>query len=476
MSPRFKLLALLTLPLMAAGCKTDPTMGFKDVQETVARRTGQKVEWPRTSAESEKAEAAVGQLLADELTADSAVQIALLNNRALRATLEEIGISRADLIQAGLVRNPEFFASFRFPDRPPSGARTEYSLTEDVFDLLLLPLRKRVAALQFEQLKLKVSHEILRLITEVKEALYTVQARQQLITRLGAIVEINEAGAELATRQRKAGNITDLELANQAALFQQAKLELAKTQAQLRADRERLNHVVGLWGQNTAWKTADQLPAIPEKEFPSDHLESLAITQRLDLAAAQQRVELASRALNLRTKTRYLPASIKLGIDTERETDRQRVTGPTLGLELPIFDHGQGAIARLRSQYLQAQWQTEALATDIRAEVRQARDTMIAARDLTQFYSKIYLPQRIRIVNETQLQYNAMFHGPFDLINAKERELTAEREYSEAWRDYWIARAELEKAIAGRLDGGTVPAESPSPTDPKQDSEHEHKH
>jgi len=101
---------------------------------------------------------------------------------------------------------------------------------------------------------------------------------------------------------------------------------------------------------------------------------------------------------------------------------------------------------------------------------------MLAARDLAEFYQKIYLPQRIRIVNETQLQYNAMFHGPFDLINAKERELTAEREYSEAWRDYWIARAELEKAIAGRLDTGTVAAESASPTDPMQDSEHEHKH
>jgi len=102
MSPPFKLLALLTLPLMAAGCKTDPTMGFKDVQETVARRTGQKVEWPRTSAESEKAEAAVGQLLADELTADSAVQIALLNNRALRATLEEIGMrAHESFVEAG---------------------------------------------------------------------------------------------------------------------------------------------------------------------------------------------------------------------------------------------------------------------------------------------------------------------------------------------------------------------------------------
>jgi len=155
------------------------------------------------------------------------------------------------------------------------------------------------------------------------------------------------------------------------------------------------------------------------------------------LAAARQQADLALRAFNLRAHTKYLPASINLGVDTERTPDRQRVTGPILDLELPIFDQGQAAIAKLAAEYRQAQWQLEALATDIRSEVRQARDTMIAARDLAEFYQKIYLPQRIRIVNETQLQYNAMFHGPFDLINAKERELTAEREYSEAWRDYW---------------------------------------
>src|SRR5205085_9894535 len=91
------------------------------------------------------------------------------------------------------------------------------------------------------------------------------------------------------------------------------------------------------------------------------------------------------------------------------------------------------------------------LATDIRADVRQARDSLIAARDLAEFYHKIYLPQRVRIVNETLLQYNAMQKPTFELIAAKERELNAEREYAEAWRDYWIARSELEKALGGRL-------------------------
>ncbi len=479
MHTTIKFATLLALPLAVAGCKTNSAADFGDVQKTVAARTGQQITWPVTAEASQKADAALRDLVSKELMPQSAVQIALLNNRNLRANLEELGISRAEVIQAGLPRNPEFAASVRFPDRPPSAANTEFSIAQDFLDLILLPLRKSVATAQFEQTKARVSHEILQLIAEVKSAFFTVQARAQLLNRLQAIVELNEAGADLAMRQHKAGNITDLELANQQAAFQQAKLEWGKTQAQSRADRERLNRVLGLWGQNTKWTVAAELPPLPEKEPPFERLESVAIEQRLDLAAARQQVALTARALSLRANTRYLPASIKLGVDTEREPDRQNVTGPTLDLELPIFDHGQGAIAKLQAQYRQAHYRLDALATDIRSDVRQARDSLIAARDLTEFYQKLYLPQRIRIVNETLLQYNAMQKPTFELIAAKERELNAEREYAEAWRDYWIAHAELEKAVGGRLSGENPLAPSDGERDGargKQPATDQHEH
>jgi cobalt-zinc-cadmium efflux system outer membrane protein len=70
-----------------------------------------------------------------------------------------------------------------------------------------------------------------------------------------------------------------------------------------------------------------------------------------------------------------------------------------------------------------------------------------------------------------------MQKGTYDLIAAKERELSAERDYAEAWKDYWIARAHLEKAIGGRLEGNadaqpsaSLPAKTTEPT-----ATHEHK-
>ncbi len=448
----FHRLALLVSLGAIAGCAS-PQASFEKVQNTIAGRTGQQVEWLRGGPEDAEVARAVQTLLHHELTANSTAQIALLNNRALQANFEEIGVSQADLVEAGLLSNPTFAASWRFPDRSPSGTNTEYSIAQDFLQLLVLPLRKRIAATQLAQTETRIADEVLKLVTEVKTAFYALQAREQLLGRLRVITETSEAAAEFTKRLHDAGNASDLDLANQQGSYQQSRFDIAQTTLQARADRERLNRLLGLWGENTAWKITDHLPEIPAHEVSLQHLESRAIAQRLDLAAARTQVDLIGQALALRTKTRYLPASVQIGVDTEREPDHQNVTGPTLNLELPIFNQGQGEIARLTAQYRQAQRQLEALAIDIRSEVRQARDQLIAGRDLTSYIGKQLLPTQQQALNLTLQQYNSMLKGAYDLLLAKQNEVAAERSYIEAWRDYWIARAELERAVGGNLSG-----------------------
>ena len=459
------------LPLVFAGCTTtNPKAAFDNLDDTIANRTGQHVRWLRGDEESEITKA-VQALLQTNLTADSATAIALLNNRTLQAQFEELGISQADLAQAARLRNPTFSGFWRLPTHSPVSVNAEQELDQDLLDLLTLPARKKIAARNLEAARLRVADAVLKTAAEAKEAFYTVQARQQLLTRLRAIMGVNEGGAEVAKRQREAGNITDLELANQAAVFQQSKLEWGKALAQLRVDRERLNRVLGLWGPETDWKMAEELPPVPAQEIPLERLETQAVSQRLDLAASRTLVQSLEAALRLKKTVRWVPA-ISVGVNGEQDLDHSWVVGPTLSLEVPIFDQGQPAIARLAAQYRQAQRRLEALATDIRSQVRQARDTLIATRDLTEYYGKVYLPQRLRIVNETLLQYNAMQMGPLDLVVAKANELSAEREYTESWRDYWIARAELERAVGGKLatENSGAKATSSEATKP----EHEH--
>jgi cobalt-zinc-cadmium efflux system outer membrane protein len=449
---------------LLAGCASvNPRPAFEDVRKTVADRSKAQPEWSRTPSETSAAEEAVVKLLAEPLTATGAVQIAFLNNPTLQATFEEIGISQADLAQAARVANPEISGFVRFPSEG-SGRNTEFSLVQNVFDVFIQPLRKKVAAAELEQTKLRVANEVLSVATEVKEAFLTLQARQQLVERMALIRDLTETAAEFAQKQYDAGTIGELEMESRTVIHRESKVEVALAEAEVRADRERLNRLLGLWGAQTAWTVAGPLPEIPAAEIPVDGLERLAVTSRQDLQAARWGVDLVGRALALRRKTRFFPVGIHVGVNTEKDVTGERVTGPELALQLPIFDTGKASIARLESEHRRAQRQLEALAVNARSEVREERDRMLAARDLALYYGRVLLPQRQRILALTLQHYNAMFKGAYDLLQAKQAEVETEKAYLDAWRGYWIARARLERAL-----GGSLPAEPAVATDAGQE-------
>jgi cobalt-zinc-cadmium efflux system outer membrane protein len=446
-----RLLVLGTSALLSGCASVDPRPAFTDMETSVSDRTGHRPEWARTASEGEEAERAVRELLKHDLSVDAAVRIALVNNRSLQATFEEIGVSQADLAQSALIKNPEFDGFVRFPKGAPSGNNVELGLVQDVLDVLTRPLRKKIGAAQLEQTKLRVGSNVLGLIAEVKTAYLTLQARQQLVMRLELIMEVNRAAAEFARKQHEAGTMNDLDFATHQATYDQSKVDVAIEGTQVRADRERVNRLLGLWGSDTGWRIAKQLPGIPADDIPLDGLESLAISQRLDVAAARWGVDLVGRALALKRGTRYFPLGINVGVQTEKDSGGQRVTGPSLALQLPIFDLGKASIARLEAQHRQAQRQLEALAINARSEVREARDLLLATRDLAQYYGSVLLPERVEILDLTLKAHNMMFKGAYDLLLAKQSEVTTERAYIEAWRDYWIARTRLERAVGGRL-------------------------
>src|SRR6266496_3446205 len=266
-----------------AGCAhVDPNPAFQELANTVHLRTGKRVQWNRGSAEDAEAQAAVASLLSRPLSAGSAVQIALLNNHNLQATYEELGIAQADLVEAGLLKNPVFYFERRLP-----GA-AEIDLVQEFVDILLLPLRKRIAAAQFEAAKLRVGHEILTTAAEVRAAFYEHQGDQQLVDLRKTVADATERSAETALKMHEAGNLRDLDLASEQATHAQAKIDLAKAQANAVQSREKLNKLMGAFGAQTNWTVASRLPELPGSEVSTAQLESRAIQQRLDLAAARQ--------------------------------------------------------------------------------------------------------------------------------------------------------------------------------------------
>lgn len=443
------------LPLFIAGCASpNPKPAFNDVNKTVNARLGQSIEWQNTNETGQTAAA----LLQTNLTAQSAVTIALLNNKSLQAEFEEIGISQADLAQASRLHNLEFAGSWRLPDRPPSYVDAEYSASADFLDLLTLPARKKIAARNLEQTKLEVADKVLQLAADTQAAYYTLQAQMELTNRLALIVAINDAAADFAQRQYDAGNIPKLSLTEQEASAAESRLDWMHAQVETEMKCERLNRLLGLSGEQINWTIADELPLLPANELSLTNLEAIAVNQRLDLAAKRVQVASIAAALRLKKHTQFIPGAA-IGVDTERTPDGQRVTGPTLDLEIPIFDQGQPAVAKLAAEFRQASDNYAALEVNVRSEVRQAMNALLAARAETEFSQKSLLPLNQQLLGEALLHYNAMEESPYELLLSKEREQTAEEDSITALRDYWLARVELERAIGGRLVEKTATAQ-----------------
>lgn len=435
-----------------SGCASVPKdVGYADVGRMVADRTGQKTFWDRGTPEDAEVKKRVADLLRADLTDASAVEIALLNNPGLQATYEELGVAQADLVQAGLLRNPSLGFAVRFPEGSAGVVSTDFSLAQEFLDIFMLPLRKRLAAEQFEQAKLRLAGEVFQLVGKVREEYYALLALRQMVELRRTVLEAAQASAEIAERQLRAGNIADLELETQRDAYEQAKLDLARDELAFEAQRERMTRLMGLWGPQTDWKFSSSLPELPASEEALDHLEAVAISQRLDVASARQEARILTQALHVASTSRFV-GSVEIGVS--RQTGPEpgiRVTGPTLRLELPIFDRRQGLIRRIEAQLRQSEKRLAGVSVDARSEVRTARLALLAARQVVEHYRKVLLPIRERTVRFSQERYNAMLLSVFQLLLAKQAQVDAYRRYIEAVRDYWIARVELERAAGGTL-------------------------
>ncbi len=297
----------------------------------------------------------------------------------------------------------------------------------------------------------RVTHEVIHLIGEVKESCYTYQAEIQLEQRLDLIVQADQAAADVAKAQHDAGNISDSAFTNQQAQVASARLALIDARKEKIGARENLDRLMGLWSIGLDWTAQPNLPPLPKVDPPLDHLEEVAMDQRRDVRAVRAQVDALAQALALKTDTRFFPAGINIGVDTEKSPDAQRVTGPTVELEIPIFDQGQGEIAKLATQERQAKAELQGLIVRIYSEVRESREMLKIDRDQVGYFKKTVVPLNVESVNQTLLQYNAMQVNTYDLLLTKQREIDAEREYVAAWRDYWIARTHLEEAVGGNL-------------------------
>ncbi|MFM0327848.1 TolC family protein [Caballeronia glebae] len=446
--PGGRLVTSICVVAVLAGCTTFSTDGgFNSVSGVASERLGKDAVVVKTEDDRNAVFSRTKELLAKPLTMDDAVQVALLNNRGLQASYGELGISEADLVQAGRLPNPGFTFSRTHSSNDLSIGRT---FSMGILSIFTLPLATRIESRRFEQTKLLTADAMLKVAADARRAYVTAVAAQQSVAYAEQVKDSSEAAAELAQRMQQAGNFSKLDYAREQAFYAESVAQLAKTRQESISAREKLTRVMGLWGSGTQYQLPERLPELPKSRPELNDLESFAMQNRLDIQAAKLQTQSVATSLGLTKATRFINA-LDVGILNNFETDKGHEHGYEISVEIPVFDWGGSKVARAQAIYMQSANRLAETAVNARSEVRESYAEYVTEYDVAKHYRDEVVPLRKTISDELMLRYNGMLASVFELLADSREQVGAVNSYIEALKSYWIAETDLQQAVGGRL-------------------------
>ncbi len=444
---RLRLAMLLVAAAAIGGCASfSPDGGFGAVEQTTKDRLGKDLRWARSDADLDTIAQRVSELLAKPLTVDDAVQIALLNNRGLQASFQELGITEAEVVQAGRVPNPGF--SFGRNSRGDE-REIERGLHFNLARLLATPMVQRMEARRFQETQGRVAMSVLSLAADTRKAYFSALASEETVRYMRQVKQAADASAELARRMEQVGNFNKLQRAREQSFYADATLKLAQAQQAQRSARERLTRLLGVWGAQTQFALPERLPGLPNAPMELPDIEQTALAQRLDVQGAKLAVEQTARNLGLTHTTRFVNV-LELGLLRNSSNEAPTQRGWEIGFELPLFDWGGARVARAEGIYMQTLHRAAETAINARSEVREAYTGYRSAYDIARHHRDEVVPLSQRIAEENVLRYNGMLIGVFELLADARTQIATVNASIEALRDFWIAQADLDMALIGK--------------------------
>ena len=334
----------LALLLGTTACSSVPLeSGQTHVQELLQTRSAIA---PPTGVT--RAEQPVGEWLQQPLQAPTAVRIAMLRNPTLQLEFSRLGVSAADAFDAGRLENPQLGFAWLIPVGGATGSKLSADATLGFTDLLLRPVRGRIADAEYQRTQQLVAASIFDLGLDVERAWFEYVGALQRAALRRSISESAQNAAELAARYHQAGNIDVIALQLEGAAASEARIASAQADTEAVETRTRLQSLMGLTARDASWTAPATLPAPPAATIDVTELQALSLQQRLDLAAARAQVTASEQQLAAARQYRYL-SPIHLGVAGEREADGSKRLGPAVSLSLPLFNQGQGAVARAQA-------------------------------------------------------------------------------------------------------------------------------
>lgn len=461
MSAVSKVAITVVLGLLAAGCaKFTEDGGMAPVTDSVRKEIGRDAVKLSSPEDMRRARERVQTLLAEPLTEDTAVQIALLNNRGLQAAYNDLGISEAEYVQTSLPPNPALTLGRTFGS-PGNFAEIGFQLVGNLLAVATLPRRTEIARREFEEARYRAVATTLSLTIDVRRAYVRAIAAQQRLALLEQARQTADASAQMMKQLGETGAANKLDQARVSAFYADLSAQVAQARLHVAGTREALNRMLGLWGSDLAYKLPPRLPALPAAADMLADVEVEAMRRRIDLIILRYEIVTLAKSVGFVNATRYMSfLELGLGYRNESETNAagERPTAYRYDLELavviPIFDTGEARVTAARETYMRAVNRLVERSVNARSEARIGYTTYRATYDIARYYQTRILPLRRQISAEVLLRYNGMLVDVFELLIEERERIAANVASLDALRDYHLAVADLQAAL---IVGGTVP-------------------
>jgi outer membrane protein TolC len=444
--------------LLLSACKTfSPDGGMSTVAAVAGGGLNKSVVRIGSAETAAQAKGEVARLLHAPLSAEAAVQIALLNNPGLQAAYNRLGIAEAVMVQASRPPLPSFSYDWV---KTSIELDIERQIVASVLSLATWPARSKLAGVRFEQAELRAAEETLRLAADTRRAYIRAVAARQVLAGLSEAKESAEASAELAEQLNQTGALNKLDHARRQVFATEISAQVTAARQQVAAAQERLTRLMGLWGTDLAGLLPGVLPELPRSTQSLGAVAQRAMERRVDLDVARLEVEALARSFGLTRKTRLVNV-LDVGGTSKTQKDRGEPSadggGFNVAFEVPLYDFGRARVREAEQRYYEALNELAAKVVNARSEAREAYGAYKASYAVAAQYQDEVLPLRDTISAETELQYNAMQVDAFALLDAARAKAAAQVAAIEAKRNFWLASADLGAALLG---GGSLSQEN----------------
>ena len=448
----FQLSALATAALVLAGCASvniDQTV--QNTNETSQAFTQGKLELSRTAQQQQARGALSADLLAQPLSMDGAVQLALTNSPAVQTLLAQSWADMAQANQNGRIANPLFtFERIRFGDELEIGRLLSFGL----LDLLTLPRRISIARGQMAQTQVQLTSSVVDQVTQVRQAWVRAVSAGQSLQYANQVNASAQASAELARRMQQVGNFNKLQRARQQVFYADSVAQLASSQHAATAAREELTRLLGLTDEQASQlKLPERLPDLPKEARQSASVSATATEQRLDVQLARMQLDVAGKSQGLNLINSLV--DVELGIRRDTVFDNAAGTstprrGYELGIRLPIFDWGSAKRDAMNAQSLAAANRYEGTVRGASSQLRESYSAYRTAYDVAKHYRDEIVPLRKTMAEENVLRYNGMLIGVFELLADNRDQISSVIAAINAYQQFWLADAALSASMTGK--------------------------